>query len=292
MRLAALPLLAVLVLAADRARWMQVRRVTSPASLPRRAPGRRRPTRRSASRSASLVRSGVDALSDYIDRRRHQRRAGRDRGRGRFAAPIGTARAWEIRHTIPIGNQHGLAPAGPRVHDAARDLPRDRVYHRRRQRPRLADDDPVPRRHRLTLVHRRTRRPALAATSKARRGSLPGALSDRTIPFSPMLLQQPIRRLTEASTKPRNCWRSAQLVELAGRGMRQLVDHNHLVRDPPLRHLARIDRQQGSACRWSAPASAPRSTADARPSVGAWLRPPPPRPRRDARPRYFRAGSS
>lgn len=53
------------------------------------------------------VRSGVNALADYLDRRRHQ---GEQDAIADAAgsAPIGQARAWEIRHTIPIGNEHGL----------------------------------------------------------------------------------------------------------------------------------------------------------------------------------------
>lgn len=53
------------------------------------------------------VRSGVNALADYLDRRRHE---GEQDAIADAAglAPIGTARAWEIRHTIPIGNEHGL----------------------------------------------------------------------------------------------------------------------------------------------------------------------------------------
>ncbi len=53
------------------------------------------------------VRSGVDVLSDYIDRKRHE---GEQDAIALAAgsAPVGTARAWEIRHTIPIGNKRGL----------------------------------------------------------------------------------------------------------------------------------------------------------------------------------------
>ncbi len=53
------------------------------------------------------MRSGVNALADYLDRRRHQ---GEQDAIADAAgsAPIGTARAWEIRHTIPIGNERGL----------------------------------------------------------------------------------------------------------------------------------------------------------------------------------------
>ena len=53
------------------------------------------------------VRSGINALVDYLDRRRH--RGEQDAiAEAAGAAPIGTARPWEIRHTIPIGNHHGL----------------------------------------------------------------------------------------------------------------------------------------------------------------------------------------
>lgn len=53
------------------------------------------------------VRSGVNALVDYLDRRRHQ---GEQDAIAAVAgaAPVGTARAWEIRHTLPIGNEHGF----------------------------------------------------------------------------------------------------------------------------------------------------------------------------------------
>ena len=53
------------------------------------------------------VRSGVNALSDYLDRRRH--RGEQDAiADVAGAAPIGETRAWKIRHTIPYGNEHGL----------------------------------------------------------------------------------------------------------------------------------------------------------------------------------------
>jgi surface antigen len=52
------------------------------------------------------VRSGVRAVSDYIDRKRA---AGEQDAiaEAAGAAPIGQARAWEIRHTIPFGNERG-----------------------------------------------------------------------------------------------------------------------------------------------------------------------------------------
>lgn len=52
------------------------------------------------------VRAGVDEVVKYVVRRRQtgeQDAIAEAAG----AAPLGTARAWEIRHTIPIGNQHG-----------------------------------------------------------------------------------------------------------------------------------------------------------------------------------------
>ncbi|MDT7950125.1 MAG: hypothetical protein RQ966_01335 [Acetobacteraceae bacterium] len=52
------------------------------------------------------VRSGVRELTNYIDRRRA---AGEQDAIAETAgnAPLGQARPWEIRHTIPIGNEHG-----------------------------------------------------------------------------------------------------------------------------------------------------------------------------------------
>lgn len=52
------------------------------------------------------VESAVDALSDYLDRRRHQ---GEQDAIAEVAGatPIGAARPWEIRHTIPYGNERG-----------------------------------------------------------------------------------------------------------------------------------------------------------------------------------------
>jgi surface antigen len=52
------------------------------------------------------VRSGVRALTNYIDRKRatgEQDAIAETAG----AAPIGQPRRWEIRHTIPIGNERG-----------------------------------------------------------------------------------------------------------------------------------------------------------------------------------------
>ncbi len=52
------------------------------------------------------VRSGVRVLTDYFDRKRAT--AEQDAiAEAAGSAPIGQARAWEIRHTIPIGNEHG-----------------------------------------------------------------------------------------------------------------------------------------------------------------------------------------
>ncbi len=52
------------------------------------------------------VRAGVDELQRYVSRRRQQ---GEQDAIATVAgtAPLGESRAWEIRHTIPIGNQHG-----------------------------------------------------------------------------------------------------------------------------------------------------------------------------------------
>ncbi len=52
------------------------------------------------------VRSGLEALADYIDRKRA---TGEQDAIAAAAgtAPLGQARPWEIRHTIPIGNQRG-----------------------------------------------------------------------------------------------------------------------------------------------------------------------------------------
>lgn len=53
-----------------------------------------------------LVRAGANALVKYIVRKRH---TGEQDAIAEAAgvAPIGQARPWEIRHTIPIGNTHG-----------------------------------------------------------------------------------------------------------------------------------------------------------------------------------------
>lgn len=52
------------------------------------------------------VRSGLRVLTNYIDRKRAagEQDAIADAA---GAAPLGTARPWEIRHTIPIGNERG-----------------------------------------------------------------------------------------------------------------------------------------------------------------------------------------
>ena len=52
------------------------------------------------------VRSGLRAVADYVDRKRAtgEQDAIADAA---GAAPIGQGRPWEIRHTIPIGNEHG-----------------------------------------------------------------------------------------------------------------------------------------------------------------------------------------
>lgn len=52
------------------------------------------------------VRSGLEALANYIDRKRvtgEQDAIAAAAGE----APLGQARPWEIRHTIPIGNERG-----------------------------------------------------------------------------------------------------------------------------------------------------------------------------------------
>lgn len=52
------------------------------------------------------VRSGLRVVADYIDRKRA---AGEQDAIAETAgtAPIGQSRQWEIRHTIPIGNERG-----------------------------------------------------------------------------------------------------------------------------------------------------------------------------------------
>ena len=52
------------------------------------------------------VRSGLRAVADYVDRKRAtgEQDAIADAA---GTAPIGQPRPWEIRHTIPIGNEHG-----------------------------------------------------------------------------------------------------------------------------------------------------------------------------------------
>ena len=52
------------------------------------------------------VRAGVDELRRYVVRRRHQ---GEQDAIAQAAGtlPIGQSRAWEIRHTIPVGNNRG-----------------------------------------------------------------------------------------------------------------------------------------------------------------------------------------
>ncbi|GAC1339489.1 MAG: lipoprotein [Acetobacteraceae bacterium] len=52
------------------------------------------------------VRAGVDELRKYVVRRRQ---AGEQDAIAEAAgsAPLGQARRWEIRHTIPLGNEHG-----------------------------------------------------------------------------------------------------------------------------------------------------------------------------------------
>lgn len=56
------------------------------------------------------VRSGVNALADYLDRRRHEGEQDAI-AEAAGAAPLGAARPWEIRHTIPIGNERGVLQA-------------------------------------------------------------------------------------------------------------------------------------------------------------------------------------
>lgn len=52
------------------------------------------------------VRAGVDALRQYVVRVRH--RGEQDAiAEAAGAAPLGQPRPWEIRHTIPIGNDRG-----------------------------------------------------------------------------------------------------------------------------------------------------------------------------------------
>ncbi len=52
------------------------------------------------------VRSGLRVVADYIDRKRA---AGEQDAiaEAAGAAPLGAPRPWEIRHTIPIGNERG-----------------------------------------------------------------------------------------------------------------------------------------------------------------------------------------
>jgi hypothetical protein len=56
------------------------------------------------------VRAGVDEVRKYVSRRRQQ---GEQDAIADAAgsAPIGQPRAWEIRHTIPIGNERGQLAA-------------------------------------------------------------------------------------------------------------------------------------------------------------------------------------
>lgn len=56
------------------------------------------------------VRSGLHAVGDYIDRKRAtgEQDAIADAA---GAAPLGQPRPWEIRHTIPIGNERGQLEA-------------------------------------------------------------------------------------------------------------------------------------------------------------------------------------
>lgn len=56
------------------------------------------------------VRAGVDELRKYVVRVRH--RGEQDAiAEAAGAAPLGEARPWEIRHTIPIGNNRGTVTA-------------------------------------------------------------------------------------------------------------------------------------------------------------------------------------
>ena len=52
------------------------------------------------------VRSGLRAVADYVDRKRA---TGEQDAIAEAAgnAPLGQSRPWEIRHTIPFGNEHG-----------------------------------------------------------------------------------------------------------------------------------------------------------------------------------------
>jgi len=56
------------------------------------------------------VRSGVDAVSDYVTRQRHESEQDQI-AEVAGSAPLGEARYWEIRHTIPFGNEHGQLAA-------------------------------------------------------------------------------------------------------------------------------------------------------------------------------------
>jgi hypothetical protein len=102
------------------------------------------------------VRSGVDALVDYIDRRRHegeQDAIAETAG----ATPIGTARAWVIHHTIPIGNEHGML-------EPVREFTTPLTTCREIAFTVVdgADrDHPLPRRRHLALGRRRARSPPL-----------------------------------------------------------------------------------------------------------------------------------
>ncbi len=52
------------------------------------------------------VRAGVDALVQYLERKRHT--AEQDAiADAAGSTPLGVAHAWEIHHTIPLGNHHG-----------------------------------------------------------------------------------------------------------------------------------------------------------------------------------------
>lgn len=52
------------------------------------------------------VRAGVDALRQYVVRTRH--RGEQDAiAQAAGAAPLDQSRPWEIRHTIPVGNERG-----------------------------------------------------------------------------------------------------------------------------------------------------------------------------------------
>lgn len=56
------------------------------------------------------ARAGADRIEQYISRKRVQ---GEQDAIAEAAgsAPLGAPRAWEIRHTIPIGNEHGQLAA-------------------------------------------------------------------------------------------------------------------------------------------------------------------------------------